>query len=132
MTHIIQWDIVHLRRIFSGKIMCDVVHWNPIQIRTCRNTPMNKDGGFVIIRLKQVIKVDLRMGIINETKKLPYKCNKKQLTRLGVIKIQKDDIDDMIEEVYRRDKFDRDFDITFISEYDNNKDSSSSEGENED
>ena len=42
---------------------------------------------------------------------LPVKCNKKEATNQGAMKIDDDDICQIIEEVYRRDKFDKEFDI---------------------
>ena len=43
-------------------------------------------------------------------------CNKKQVTNQGAIKIDDDDIFEMIEEVYNRDNFDKKFDIGLIAE----------------
>ena len=47
---------------------------------------------------------------------LPNKCNKKQATNQGAMKIGDDDVCEIIEEVYRRDKFDKEFDIGLRSE----------------
>ena len=44
-------------------------------------------------------------------KYLPNKCNKKEATNQGAMKIDNEDIKEIIEEVYRRDKFDKEFDI---------------------
>ena len=60
---------------------------------------------------------------------LPNKCNNKQTTNQGVVKIDDDDIREIIEEVYRRDKFDKEFDIGLISEFE--YDESISEDEEE-
>ena len=60
---------------------------------------------------------------------LPIKCNKKEATNQGAMKIDDDDICQIIEEVYRRDKFDKEFDIGLISECE--EDGSNSEDEEE-
>ena len=60
---------------------------------------------------------------------LPSKCNKKEATNQGAMKIDDDDICEIIEEVYRRDKFDKEFDIGLISECE--EDGSNSEDEEE-
>ena len=51
---------------------------------------------------------------IPERNMLPKTCNRKAATDQGAMKI--DDEDVKIEEVYRRDKFDKEFDIGLISE----------------
>ena len=66
---------------------------------------------------------------ITEDNKLPSKCNKKEATNQGAMKIDDDDICEIIEEVYRRDKFDKEFDIGLISECED--DESISEDEEE-
>ena len=69
------------------------------------------------------------MTEINEKNILPSNCNKKQATNQGVMKIDDDDVCEIIEEVYRRDKFDKKFDIGLISECED--DESISEDEEE-
>ena len=67
---------------------------------------------------------------------LPSKCNKKEATNQGAMKIDDDDICKIIEEVYRRDNFDKEFDIELISEYEedgsNSQDEEESSGEDSD
>ena len=46
---------------------------------------------------------------------LPSNCNKKQAKKQGAMKINDDDVCEIIKEVYRRDKFDKEFDIGLIS-----------------
>ena len=53
---------------------------------------------------------------ILEENMLPNKCNKKEATNQGAMKIDEENIREIIEEVYRRDKFDKEFDIVLISE----------------
>ena len=67
---------------------------------------------------------------------LHSKCNKKEATNQGAMKIDDDDICDIIEEVYRRDKFDKEFDIGLIYECwedrSNSEDEEESSGEDSD
>ena len=60
---------------------------------------------------------------------LRNKRNKKQVAKQEEMKIDDDDICEIIEEVYRRDKFDKEFDIGLISECE--EDGSNSEDEEE-
>ena len=64
-----------------------------------------------------------------EENMLPSKCNRKEAANQGTMKIGDDDIREIIEEVYRRDKFDKEFDIGLISECE--EDGSNSEDEEE-
>ena len=82
-----------------------------------------------MIRLKQVLMTGVTMMKITEDNMLPSKCNKKEATNQGAMKIDDDDICEIIEEVYRRDKFDKEFDIGLISECE--EDGSNSEDEEE-
>ena len=82
------------------------VHWY---------TPMNKQEGPVMIRLNQVLMTGVTVMNITEDNMIPSKCNKKETTNQGSIKIDDDDICEIIEDVYRRDKFDKEFDIGLIS-----------------
>ena len=66
---------------------------------------------------------------INNDNMVPSKCNKKEATNQRAMKIDDDDICEIIEEVYRRDKFDKEFDIGLISECE--KDGSNSENKEE-
>ena len=67
-----------------------------------------------MIRLKQVLITGATLIEISEKNMLPSKCNKKQATNQGATKIDDDDLCEIIEEVYRRDKFDKEFDIGLI------------------
>ena len=73
---------------------------------------------------------------ITEDNMIPSKCNKKETTNQGSIKIDDDDICEIIEDVYRRDKFDKEFDIWLISECEedgrNSEDEEESSGEDSD
>ena len=70
-----------------------------------------------MIRLIQVMMKGVAMIKITEDNMIPSKCNKKEATNQGAMKIDDDDICEIIEEVYRRDKFDKEFDIGLIFEY---------------
>ena len=73
--------------------------------------------------------IGVTMMKISEENVLPSKCNKKEATNQGAMKIDDEDIREIIEEVYRRDKFDKEFDIGLISECE--EDGSNSEDEEE-
>ena len=89
-----------------------------------------------MIRLKQVLMTGMTMMKIIEDNMLPSKYSKKEATNQGAIKIDDDDICEIIEEVYRRDKFDKEFDIGLISECEedgsNSEDKEESSGEDSD
>jgi len=99
---------------FAGEIICDVLFWNPVPGAVDWCTPMNKREVLVMIRLKQVLMTGVTMMKITEDNILPSKCNKKEATNQVAMKINDDDICEIIEEVYRRDKFDKEFDIGLI------------------
>ena len=69
------------------------------------------------------------MKMISENNMLPNKYNKKQATNQGAIKIDDDDVREIIEEIYRSHKFEKEFNIGLISECEN--DESISEDEEE-
>ena len=89
-----------------------------------------------MVRLKQVLMTGVTMMKITEDNMLPSKCNKKEATNQGAMKIDDDDIWEIIEEAYRRDKFDKKFDIGLIFECEvdgsNSEDEEESSGENSD
>ena len=69
-----------------------------------------------MIRLKYVLMIGVTMMKVTKENMLPNKCNKKEAANQGAMKIDDEDISEIIEEVYRRDKFDKEFDIGLISE----------------
>ena len=69
-----------------------------------------------MIRLKQVLVTGVTMMKISENNMLPNNCNRKEATNQGAMKIDDENIKEIIEEVYRRDNFDKEFDIGLISE----------------
>ena len=82
-----------------------------------------------MIRLNQALITGMTMKMISENNMLPNRCNKKQATHQGAMKIDNDDVCEIIEEVYRRDNFDKEFNIGLISECED--DESISEDEEE-
>ena len=70
-----------------------------------------------MIKLKQVLIICTTMRKISNENILPNKCNKKQTEDQQEMKIDDDDICEIIEEVYIREKFDKEFNIGLISEY---------------
>ena len=75
------------------------------------------------------------MKKISDKNMVPNKCNKKQTANQESTKIDDDDdVYDIIEEVYRRENFDKEFDIGLISdcEYDEDvsKNKEESRGDN--
>ena len=73
---------------------------------------------------------------ISEENILPSNCNKKEATNQGAMKIDDEDIREIIGEVYRRDKFDKEFNIGLIPECEddgsNSEDEEESSGEDSD
>ena len=61
---------------------------------------------------------------------LPSTCNKKQAANVDATKIDDNDICEIMEEVHRRNKFDKEFDTVLISECEYDEDSSKNEEEN--
>ena len=96
---------------FTGDIICDVVFWNPVPNAIDQYTLMSKREGLIEIRLKQVLIIGVTMKMISDNNMLPNKCNTKYATNQGATKIDDDDVYEIIEEVYRIDKFDKEFNI---------------------
>ena len=82
-----------------------------------------------MVKLKQVLATGGTMMKISEENILPSKCNKKEATNQGAMKIDDEDIREIIEDLYRRDKFDKESDKGLISDCE--EDGSNSEDEEE-
>ena len=67
----------------------------------------------VAVRLKQVLLPDITMTKIDKLNILPKRCQRKEAKQLGDIRMSNDNIDEIIEEIYRRDKLDTYFDIQY-------------------
>ena len=72
--------------------------------------------GNVTVRLKQVLLPNITMIKIYKINILPKRCKKNEAKKLGTIRISNDNIDELIEEIHRRDKLDIDFDIQYDGE----------------
>ena len=59
--------------------------------------------GDTTLRMKQILMVDIKLEEISENNKLPKGCNKKKGKELGGLRIREEDIDELIEEIRRRD-----------------------------
>ena len=105
----VQYDIImkgveSQQTAFAGEIICDALFWNPVPGAVNWYTPMKKWEGMVMIRLKQGLMTCVTTMKITEENMLPSTCNKKEATNQGEMKIDDDDICEIIEEVYRKDK----------------------------
>ena len=54
---------------------------------------------------------DIELIMTTKNNKLPKGCNKRKAEELGAVKIREEDIDQLLEEIRRRDQFDEEFDI---------------------
>ena len=109
---------------FAEEIICDAVFWNPVPNATDWYILMIKKW-FIMIRLNQVLITGLKINRIDEMNI----CNRKQATNLDTMKVDDNDICEIIESVHRRDKFDIVFDIDIVSECEYNEGSSENEEE---
>ena len=72
--------------------------------------------GDVTVRLKQVLLPNITRIKIDKINILPKRYNKKGAKKFGDIRMSNDNIDELIEEIHRRDKLDTDFDIQYDGE----------------
>ena len=82
-----------------------------------------------MIRLNQVLITGVKIKRIGETNMIPNACNKKQTTNQEAMKMDDNDVCDVIEDVHRRDKFNKEYDVRLISECEYDKDTSENEEE---
>ena len=76
---------------------------------------ITRDGD-VTVRHKQVLLPNTTMIKIDKINILPKRCNKKEAKKFGAILMSNDNIDELIEEIHRRDKVDTDFDLQYDGE----------------
>ena len=81
---------------FAGEIICDALFWNPVPGAVDWYTSMRKQEGMVMIRLKQALLTSETMLKISEENMLPNKCNRKEATNQGAMKIDDEDIKEII------------------------------------
>ena len=72
---------------------------------------MNKGNGNIAVRLKHAVLANITMMNIDKYNKLPKRRNKNQAENLEYLRIRNDDIDELLEETFIRDKFDTKFGI---------------------
>ena len=77
---------------------------------------MKTGVGDVTVRLKQVLLPNITMMKIDQINTLSKRCKKKEATKLETIRMSNEDIDELLEEIHRRDKLDTDFDIEYDGE----------------
>ena len=59
---------------------------------------------------------------LDKNNKLPKRCNKKQANKLGALRIKNDDINELLEEIFRRDKCDTELGIEYSVDYSEHND----------
>ena len=101
---------------YAGEILCDAVFLNPVPNAKYWYTPMITGDGGVTVKLKQVLLPNITMIKIDKINILSKRGNKKEAKKLGAIRMRNDNIDELIEEIHRRDKLDTDFDIQYDGE----------------
>ena len=97
----------------AKKIQIDL---NPVHNAKYWYTPMITGDGDVILRLKQVLLPNITMMKIDKINMLPKRCKKKEVKKLEDIRMSNDNIDELTEEIHRRDKLDTYFDIQYDGE----------------
>ena len=101
---------------YVGDVVCDAVFLNPVHFAKYWYILMETEVSDVTVRLKEVLLPNITIIKIDKIKILPKWCNKKEEKKLGAIRMNNDDIDELIEEIHRRDKLDTDFDIQYDGE----------------
>ena len=71
---------------------------------------MKTGVGDVTVRLKEVLLPNIIILKIDKINTFPKRCKKKEAKKLGAIRMSNKDIDELLEEIHRRDKLDTDFD----------------------
>ena len=74
---------------------------------------MKTGVGDVTVRLKQVLLPNITMMKIDNISILPKRCKIKEATKLGAIRMRNEDINELLEEIHRRDKLDTEFYIEY-------------------
>ena len=72
---------------------------------------MNKGDEYITVRLKQALLLNITRIKIDKNNKIPKRCNKKQRENVGLLIIRNDGIYELLEEMFRRDKFETEFGI---------------------
>ena len=106
-------DYLPITTVYAGEIVCDAVFLNHVPHAKYWYIPMIIGDGDVTVRLKEVLLPNITIIKIDKIKILPKWCNKKEEKKLGAIRMNNDNIDELIEEIHRRDKLDIYFDIQY-------------------
>ena len=101
---------------FSREIICDAMFWNPVPNVTDWYTPISKEEGLVMIRLKDMLITGVTMKKISDKNMILNECNKKKEASQEAMNIDDDNVWKIIEETYRRDNFDKEFAIGLMFE----------------
>ena len=95
----------------AGEMVCEARFWNQENKAKYWYAPMLEGKGDTILRMEQVLKTDIKLVEISNNNKLPKGYNKKQTKDLGTLRIKEENIDELIEEIRRRDHFVKKIDI---------------------
>ena len=101
---------------YESEVVCDTLFLNHVPNKKQWFTPMNKEGGDLTVTLKQVLLSNIPMIKIDKKNTLPKRRNKKQAGKFGALRMSNKDIDEILEEIHRRDKLDTEFDIEYDGE----------------
>ena len=85
---------------YTDNIVCDAVFLNPVPYTKYQITPMDKLNGLPTIIMMKVDK-----------KKVAEEVQQKEVEIFWILRIRNDNIDELLEEILRRDKFDAEFEI---------------------
>ena len=97
----------------TGDIVCDAVFLNPVPFAKYQYTPIKIGVGNVTVILKQVLLPNMTMMNIDKINPLPKRCKKREAIKLVSQRMSNEDIDELLEEIYRRYKLDTEFDIEY-------------------
>ena len=61
--------------------------------------------------MKYVLMANIQLIMITKDNKLPKGYNKRKAEELWAVRMREEDIDELLEEIRRRDQFDENFDI---------------------
>ena len=101
---------------YAGEIVCDAIFFNPVPNAKYWYIFMITGYGDVTVKLKQVLLPNITMMKIDKIDILPKRCKKTEAKKLGDIRMGNYNIDELIEEIHRKDKLDTDFDIQYDRE----------------
>ena len=101
---------------YTGMIVCYAVLLNPVPNSKYWYTPTKIGVDDTTVRLKQVLPPNITMMKIDKINTLPKICKKREATKFGAINMSNEDIYELLEYIYRRDKLDTYFDMEYDEE----------------